>query len=240
MTGLPTLGLAFVAGLLSILSPCVLPLAPIVIAGAQSKDPRGPLALALGLALTFGVVGGTIASFGLELGEAAGIRLVAAALMVLVGLVVLVPALGFRSERLLAPLSRFGDALAKRLPQAGLLGSFAAGIVLAFAWAPCVGPTLGAAFALAAAGGSLGAAMATMFVFALGAALSLLAAGYGLGKLAAKGRFFAGRTAKAGQAAFALVLVGVGGAILTGLDRSFEAAVIQAMPDWLVSFATRL
>ena len=85
------------------------------------------------------------------------------------------------------------------LPAAGLLGSFAAGIVLAFAWAPCVGPTLGAAFALAASGGSLAAAMATMFVFALGAALALLAAGFGLGKLAGRrtvapaGRASAGR-----------------------------------------------
>jgi cytochrome c-type biogenesis protein len=234
------LGLAFVAGLLSILSPCVLPLAPIVIAGAQSKDRRGPIALAFGLALTFGVVGGIIASFGIELGETGGVRIIAAALMVAVGAIMLVPALGFQSERLLSPLARWSDALAKRLPAAGLLGSFAAGVVLAFAWAPCVGPTLGAAFAFAASGGSLGIAMATMFVFALGAALSLLAAGYCVGKLAARGRFIVGRTARFGQVALALVLVGVGGSILTGLDRSFEAAVIQSMPDWLVAFSTRL
>lgn len=232
--------LAFVAGLLTILSPCVLPLAPVVIAGAQAKDRRGPLALALGLALTFGVVGGIVASFGIEFGEAAGVRLAAAAIMLAVGLIMLVPALGFQSERLLTPLARFGDALSKKLPQAGLLGSFAAGVVLAFAWAPCVGPTLGAAFALAASGGSLASAMATMFVFALGAALSLLAAGYGLGKLASKGRFLAGRTARFGQAALAIALVLVGGAILTGLDRAVEAAFVTSMPDWLVTFATRL
>ncbi len=235
-----TLVLAFLAGVVSILSPCVLPLAPIVIAGAAAQDRRGPVALALGLALTFGIVGGFIASFGVELGATAAVRSVAAAIMIAVGLIMLVPAFSLASERALAPLTHWSDVLSRRLPAAGLLGSFAAGIVLAFAWAPCVGPTLGAAFALAASGGSLAAAMATMFVFALGAALSLLAAGFGLGKLALRTRFKAGRTARFGRAALAVVLIVAGGAILTGLDRKFEAAVLQATPDWFVALTTRI
>ena len=233
-----TLVLAFLAGLLSILSPCVLPLAPIVIAGAASKDPRGPLALAFGLAATFGIVGGLVASFGVELGATDSLRIVAAAIMAAAGFALLIPALGHAVERTLAPLARFGEALSNRLPAAGLLGSFAAGIVLAFAWAPCAGPTLGAAFALAASGGSLAAAMATMFVFALGAALALLAAGFGLGKLAAR-RALASR-ARVVRAALAIVLIVAGGAILTGLDRRFEAAVVQATPDWFLALTTRI
>ncbi len=233
-----TLVLAFLAGVVSILSPCVLPLAPIVIAGAAAQDRRGPVALALGLALTFGIVGGFIASFGVELGATAAVRSVAAAIMIAVGLIMLVPAFSLATERALAPLTRWSDVLSRRLPAAGLLGSFAAGIVLAFAWAPCVGPTLGAAFALAASGGSLAAAMATMFVFALGAALSLLAAGFGLGKLA-RGRRLA-QPARFGRAALAIVLIAAGGAILTGLDRKFEAAMLQATPDWFVALTTRI
>jgi cytochrome c biogenesis protein CcdA len=233
-----TLVLTFLAGVLSILSPCVLPLAPIVVAGAASQDRRGPLALVLGLALTFGIVGGIIASFGLELGASGKVRMVAAAIMAGVGLILLIPALGFQVERALAPLARWGEALSKRLPAAGLAGSFAAGIVLAFAWAPCVGPTLGAAFALAASGGSLARAMATMFVFALGAALALLAAGFGLGKITVRARL-AGR-ARFARVALAVVLVAAGGAILTGLDRKFEAAVLEAAPDWFVVLTTRI
>ena len=104
--------LAFVAGALSILSPCVLPLAPIVIAGAV-RDPRGPLALALGLALTFGVGGGIVASLGVAFAATNALRLVAAAIMVAAGLALLVPALGLKSERALSPLARFGEALAR-------------------------------------------------------------------------------------------------------------------------------
>ena len=111
-------------------------------------------------------------------------------------------------------------------------------MVLAFAWAPCAGPTLGAALLLAAKGGSLGTAMLTMTVYALGAAGALLAAGFALGRVAGGARLAAagagGRIALG--AAFALI----GAAILTGLDHQFEAALVAAMPNWLTTFATSL
>ena len=225
---------------MTILSPCVLPLAPIVIAGARADDPRGPICLAAGLAITFGLVGGTLASLGVELGNTGAIRAASAIVMIVIGLVMLVPLVSIRTEQALAPLAGWADGLARRLPAAGLLGQFAAGVVLAFAWAPCVGPTLGAAFALAASGGSLAAAIATMSVFALGAATSLLVAGYGLGRLATGGRRTAGRAAKWGRVALALAFVVVGGLILTRLDETVEAGFVQAMPDWLVLAVTKL
>jgi cytochrome c biogenesis protein CcdA len=234
------LALAFAAGLLTILSPCVLPLAPIVAASARAQDPRGPLALALGLALTFGLAGGALASAGIEFGNSTFLRSTAAILMLAAGLALLVPLVGAQTERLMAPLSRWGDALAKRLPKAGLAGQAGAGVVLAFAWAPCAGPTLGAAFALAASGGSVLMAMTTMGVFALGAAASLLAAGYGLGRVASHTRIAAARAGRIGNAALALVLIGVGAAILSGLDHTIEAAFADAMPPWLIAFAARL
>ena len=226
--------LAFVAGLLAILSPCVLPLAPIIVAGAWTQDPRGPLALALGLAIAFGLGGGLLASLGVELGDAPALRAIAAAILLVAGLVILIPMLSATSEHLLSPLAGWGDAISRRLPSAGLA---AAGAALAFAWAPCAGPSLGAAFALAVSGGSLLMAMATMSVFALGAALSLLAAGYGLGRLAARGRLMVGRSAMVGKAAFGVALVGVGAAIVAGIDHPLEAAFADAMPGWLVAFS---
>lgn len=240
MTGAPALVLAFSAGALTILSPCVLPLAPIVVAGGRAKDARGPLALAGGLALTFGLVGGALASLGVEFGASGVVRAISAALMLALGLAMIVPALGAHAERLLMPAAGFSDALARRLPNAGLLGQAGLGVVLAFAWAPCAGPTLGAAFALAATGGSLASAMLVMTVFALGAALSLLVAGYGMGRLAARGRGLAGRSSAYGRRALGLAFALVGGAILTGFDHVLEGAFIAAMPDWLVNFATRL
>ncbi len=237
---LGTLALSYLAGLLTILNPCVLPLAPIIIAGARAEDSRAPLALAAGLALTFGLVGGVLASVGAELGDTGAGRVVIGALMLGFGIVMLVPPLAHRAELAMAPVGAFAGRQMGGVDRAGLAGQAGIGALLALAWAPCVGPTLGAALTLAASGGSLAAAMATMMVFALGAATSLLLAGYGLGRLARRGRGIAGRSAVIGRTLLGLAFALVGFGMLSGLDKLVEGALVEAMPDWLVGFATRL
>jgi cytochrome c biogenesis protein CcdA len=232
------LPLAFAAGMLTILSPCVLPLAPVVVASARAKDPRGPIALGLGLAATFGIIGGVLASFGVEFGDWDWARTASAAVMIAIGAALLVPAIGDAIERQLGFAGRAADVLGERLPNAGLAGQAAAGVVLAFAWAPCAGPILGAALLLAAKGGSIAAAIATMSAYALGAAGALIAVGYALGRVASKARFaWAGAGGRVALgAAFALI----GASVLTGLDHHIEAVLVAAMPDWLTAFATSL
>ena len=235
---LATLPLAFAAGLLTILSPCVLPLAPIVVASARAKDPRGPLALAAGLALTFGIVGGALASFGVEFGDSPIVRAGSAVIMIAIGAALVFPSVGNALEGRLGFAGGIGDALAGRVPQAGLAGQAAAGIVLAFAWAPCAGPTLGAALLLAARGGSLAAAMVTMTAYALGAAGALVAVGLVIGRLAGKRRF--ALAGAGGRILLGVAFAGIGAAVLTGFDHRIEAAAVAAMPDWLTTFATSL
>jgi cytochrome c-type biogenesis protein len=233
-----TLPLAFAAGMLTIFSPCVLPLAPIVVAAARARDPRGPIALGFGLAATFGIVGGVLASFGVEFGDSDLARAASAVVMVAIGAALLVPAIGERIERRLGFVGRAADVMSERLPNAGLAGQPAAGVVLAFAWAPCAGPILGAALLLAAKGGSLAAAIATMTAYAVGAASALIGAGYAAGRLASKARFvWAGA---GGRLALGAAFVLVGAAVLTGFDHHIEAVLVAAMPDWLTAFATSL
>jgi cytochrome c-type biogenesis protein len=232
------LPLAFAAGLLTILSPCVLPLAPVVIASARARDPRGPIALGLGLAATFGVVGGVLASFGVAFGDSELARAASAAIMIVIGFALLAPAIGEAFERRLGFVARAADVMSERLPNAGLAGQAAAGAVLAFAWAPCAGPILGAALVLAAKGGSLAAAIATMTAYALGAAGALIGVGYAAGRVASKARFaWAGA---GGRLALGAAFLLVGAAVLTGLDHHIEAVLVAAMPDWLTAFATSL
>src|SRR3982074_1515124 len=84
--------LAFVAGLLSILSPCVLPLVPIVLGAAVAEHKLGPVALAVGLALSFTAIGMFIATIGYTIGLDGDVfRSVAAVLLVLVGAVLVIP-----------------------------------------------------------------------------------------------------------------------------------------------------
>jgi cytochrome c-type biogenesis protein len=233
-----TLPLAFAAGMLTIFSPCVLPLAPIVVAAARARDPRGPIALGFGLAATFGIVGGVLASFGVEFGDSDLARAASAVVMVAIGAALLVPAIGERIERRLGFVGRAADVMSERLPNAGLAGQAAAGVVLAFAWAPCAGPILGAALLLAAKGGSLAAAVAAMTAYAVGAASALIGAGYAAGRLASKARFvWAGA---GGRLALGAAFVLIGAAVLTGFDHHIEAVLVAAMPDWLTAFATSL
>jgi len=238
VNALVALPLAFAAGIMTILSPCVLPLAPIVVASARAKDPRGPLALAMGLALTFGLVGGVLASFGVEFGDSDVVRWASAAIMVAIGAALIFPAIGDALERRLGFAGKTADALNERLPKAGLFGQAAAGVVLAFAWAPCAGPTLGAALLLAARGGSLAAAIATMTVYALGAAGALIAVGLALGRMAGKAGLASAGTW--GRIALGAAFGVIGLAILTDLDHRVEAVLIAAMPNWLTAFAASL
>ena len=112
----------------------------------RAKDPRGPIALGLGLAATFGVVGGVLASFGVEFGDSDWRATASAVIMIAIGAAL--AGAGGSATRSNAgsvlPAAR-PTSLGERLPNAGLAGQAAAGVVLAFAWAPCAGPILGAA-----------------------------------------------------------------------------------------------
>ncbi len=244
MNALWTLPLCFLAGVLTILSPCVLPLAPVVVAGARAENPRAPLALAAGMAVTFGLVGGVLASLGVDFGDSAVLRAVAAALILLVGLALLFPAVATRLETALVPLQRLGGALQAKLPRSGLLsglwGQAAAGALLALVWAPCAGPALGAASVLAARGGTLPFAMLAMSAFALGAAGALLVLGYGFSRLAGAGRRAALATGAGARLLLGGAFAATGLLILTGADRLVESALTAHMPGWLLRLVVSL
>ena len=105
-----SLALAFVAGVLSILSPCVLPILPIALGAAASEHRGGPVALAAGLAVSFVVIGLFAATIGYSIGLNAEIfRYVAAVLMIAVGAVLLVPRFQARLVLAGAPLANWGD-----------------------------------------------------------------------------------------------------------------------------------
>ena len=235
-----TFALGYLAGVLSTLSPCVLPLLPILIATALAQHRFGPLALAAGLTLSFAVVGLFIATLGASIGLDSGVlRQGAAVLLLLFGAVLLVPRLQQGFAVATARLSASGDGLLAHLTGTGWTGQFAVGLVLGLVWSPCVGPTLGAATTLASQGRQLGQIALLMLLFGLGAGTPLLvigtlsreAMGRMRGKLLATGE--RGKWLLGG----ALVLMGV--FILTGWDNGFEAWVLDRSPQWLTDLTTR-
>ncbi|HYN39370.1 MAG TPA: cytochrome c biogenesis protein CcdA, partial [Rhodospirillales bacterium] len=175
MTGF---ALAFVAGLLSILSPCVLPLVPIVLGSAVTSHRHGALALAAGLALSFTLIGLLLAVAGFSLGIDAGMfRAAAAAIMIGLGAILLMPSWQARLAAAGSPVSGWADRQFGDVASSGLGGQFAIGLLLGAVWSPCVGPTLGAASLLASQGRDLPTVALTMAIFGIGAALPLVLLG---------------------------------------------------------------
>ena len=235
-----TLGLAYLAGVLSTLSPCVLPLLPIVLGAAASTHRLGPLALALGLAGTFVIVGLFVATIGFSVGLDADVfQTVAAALMMLVGALLIVPLFGERFGLAARPVSRWAEQRLAGFSASGFKGQLGVGVLLGMAWSPCVGPTLGAASLLASQAKDLPQVAATMLLFGLGAASPLLAIGI-LSRQAMAGTRDRLKSAGRGlKAALGVAFVLLGASIVSGLDKAIETALVDSSPQWLTDLTTR-
>jgi cytochrome c-type biogenesis protein len=232
--------LAFIAGVLSILSPCVLPILPIIFGVAASQHRWGGAALAAGLAVSFVGVGLFAATIGYSLGLSADVfREAAAVLMIGVGTVLLMPRFQMQVALAGAPLAQWSDRHLSPVRQSGVTGQAAAGLILGAVWSPCVGPTLGAASILAARGRDLGEVATTMLAFGLGAAVPLAAIGFLSREAMLRWRTRLVASGARAKAAFAIMLVAIGILVLTGLDKRIETFAVDRSPQWLIDLTTR-
>ena len=225
---------AYLAGLLTLINPCVLPLLPIVIATSFQSARHGPVALAGGLVLSFAMVGIGVTAFGHLVGlDAAIVHRAAAILMIVFGIVLLIP----QSQAVLAtattPLANGVNSRIERVKDAGLSGQFFIGALLGAVWSPCIGPTLGGAVGLATAGDSLVQATFTMLVFGLGVSTVLLALAYGSRAVVGGRRERLISWMPWAKPIMGTMLLLVGLAIFFHIDREIEAWLLDIMPIWL-------
>lgn len=233
-------GIALLSGILSTLSPCVLPLIPIVLGAAVSEHRLGVLALAAGLAISFVAIGLFIATVGYAIGLDAGhFRVLGGAALIGIGTVLLMPSLQTQFAMATGPLSGWADSRFRSRSTRGLHGQLALGLLLGVVWTPCVGPTLGAASILAAQGKDLGQVAAVMGAFGVGSALPLAVLG-----LLSRGAVMRWRgrlmdVGKGGKMVLGGVLVIIGTLILSGLDKRVEELLVDLSPPWLTELTTR-
>jgi cytochrome c biogenesis protein CcdA len=238
--GLATYGLSFVAGSLSTLSPCVLPLIPILVGTAMTGHRLGPMALGGGLALSFATTGTLLASLGNVFDFNPDIlRYFSALLLVLFGLVMLSSWLQVRFAAATAGIGSAGNNWIANFNMAGLKGQFMLGLLLGLAWSPCVGPTLGVAIGLASQGQQLVQVAFTMLLFGMGASLPIVI----LGMLSREGMQRArGKMASIGSTGKKIlggIMLVLGIMILSGLDKHLEALLVNLSPDWLTRLTTK-
>jgi cytochrome c-type biogenesis protein len=232
--------LSLLAGALTVVNPCVLPVLPFVLFGALQQHRFGPLALAGGMVTGFTLLGLLVYGAGASLDLSSdSVRQAGALLMLLMGSVILCSPLKNRLAAAGSSWTAPVHALLDRISPSGLGGQFATGALLGAIWSPCSGPTLGSAAALAAQGGSLPRAAIIMLFFGIGATLPMLALAYGSRQAITARRNRLERMGRVAMPVMGVILIGIALIVLSGLDKQAEAALLDVMPDWLVQLTTR-
>ncbi|RZA33215.1 MAG: cytochrome c biogenesis protein CcdA [Lysobacteraceae bacterium] len=173
--------LALLGGVLTIASPCVLPILPIVLGGALQQQERSrPLFIAGGFVLAFSSLGLLLASASQQVALAHEfLRLAGVALLALAGLAMLWKAPYAWAMRRLDGLLPAGGTFGAGKLGAGKLGALLLGMSLGLVWTPCAGPVLAAILVLAAQAQDLGRSSTLLLLYALGAGIPMLAIAYG-------------------------------------------------------------
>jgi len=219
--GQSSLVAAFVAGVASAFSPCVLPIAPAVLAGSVGHRLR-PLVIVAGMTVTFTLMGGLLSALGVATGASGDVlRLVFIATIFLFGLVMVSPEVKMYFSSL---SSRF-TGRARVEGDGSLVGGFVLGLSLGIVWIPCVGPVLGSILALAAYQDTVMQGTLLLAVYSIGLALPLLALVYGGKTVASRLEVFKRRGSLLEKAA-GWVLIATAVAMLLGLDRWVQQVLL--------------
>lgn len=238
--GLGSYGFGLLAGLLSTLSPCVLPIIPILLGSATAAHRKAPLALAGGVALSYAIIGTALAWAGSALGLDTSIfRSIGAIVLGLLGLVLVSGSLQRRFASATSDLGDAGNTLISHMALDGLWGQFAIGLVLGIVWSPCVGPTLGAAIVLASQGAHLPQVAILMGIFGIGAALPVVVLAYVSRGAMLKMRGKLMEAGKTGKMIMGVIMIALSLLILTGADKPVETWLVDHSPAWLTQLTTR-
>jgi len=232
---------AYVAGALTLINPCVLPLLPIILVAALQKTRLGPLALAAGLILAFTVVGVAVTAFGKSIGIDSGtVNRIAAGLMIAFGIILLIPRAQEAMASLTAPVADGANERLNSMGDSGLAQQFMVGLLLGAVWSPCIGPTLGGAISLAATGENLGHATLTMLAFGFGVSTILMLLAYGSREVLTSRRDRMMRWMPWAKPLMGIMLLLVGLMIWFHLERKIEGWLLDIMPVWLQDLSIKV
>jgi len=232
---------AYLAGLLTLINPCVVPVLPIVLASALNAGRSGPWALAVGLTVSFVAFGMFVTTIGYSIGlTQERLAQIGALVMIMFGLVLLVPAFSRRFEAATQGVAGAANKQMLGLDLGGNSGQFLGGVLLGAVWSPCIGPTLGGAIALASQGESLLWAMLIMLFFAFGVSTLILGLSWGA-QSALRSRTEALKSlAERSKPILGVVFVAVGLMIYFKIHHIIERWALQTLPAWLLDFSVIL
>lgn len=236
-----SIGFTYAAGMLTALSPCVLPLLPIVVGGAMEKHRAAPLMMGLGMTTAFAMGGWLLGAVGPLLGiDPAWVHQAAAISLILFGLALWLEPLTRMISRMVQPLVITADLMAEGIGQnRSPLASFFFGGLLGLAWSPCAGPMLVSSMALVATGRDPGLGALLLGLFGLGAATPMVLAAYASRAGFARLRGWAMGNSDRLRHGFGVLAVMSGIFIATGLDKMLAEQIIVVLPDTWLELITR-
>ena len=171
---------AYIAGLFTLINPCVLPVLPIVLGSAINENKYAPVALAAGMSVSFVIFGMIVASVGHSIGLTESVLAnIGASIMIGFGIVLVTPMFSRKFELAVAGIAGSANQRMNSVELNGLKGQFIGGTLLGAVWSPCIGPTLGGAIALASQGQNLVWSAIIMVFFALGVSTVIIGLGAG-------------------------------------------------------------
>jgi cytochrome c biogenesis protein CcdA/thiol-disulfide isomerase/thioredoxin len=221
---------SFIAGFVTILSPCILPVLPIVLSGSLVGGHRRPLGIVTGFILSFSL----FTLFLSVIVRATGIssellRNISVVIVLLFGLSLLLPNFQILIEKLFTRLSSLVSR--NSAGSTGFWSGLVLGLSLGLVWTPCVGPIIASVITLAAANSVNGAAILITFAYASGTAIPMLAITYGGRQLLQKVPWLLRNTANI-QKTFGVLMILTAIALFFGFDRTFQVALLEKFPQY--------
>jgi len=230
--------LALLAGFITVLSPCILPVLPIILGSSLKGHKSYPVFMVLGMALSFSLLGVLFGAFGNQAGiDRLLINQIVIGLLFLMGVILMSKTL---SDFFSQFITRASSPLHKRIPNAQNLHqpleAILLGMMLGILWAPCAGPILGSIILLATKGGMIYAGF-MLFVYAIGAGIPMLLIAYGGASVLKKLRIFQSYSEKL-KVLFGFLLVLMAFLLWTGLLRQIEVSLVSVLPPWMIRLST--
>lgn len=227
--------IAFISGVLTVFSPCVLPILPIILASGIDGNTKRIKGIIAGLVISFAVASLLLATVVRVLGiPADAIRIFAVALLIIFGISLVFPIIW---EKVQAFIERYWHFQPSQNKNSGFWGGFLTGISLGIVWTPCIGPVVAAVATLAAVSSFSFSAILIAFAYALGTGIPLYFIAKGGAKASQKLTFFKTENQKIRQV-FGVIILGTALFIWTGADRNLQAWTLQNLPESWTQLAT--
>ena len=221
---------AFLAGIVTILSPCILPVLPIILSGtADLSGKKRPLGIVVGFVASFTFFTLFLSSIVSLTGlSPAFLRNLSVWILLLFGLTLFVPQMQALMERLISRLTRFAP---NGQTKHGFGGGLVIGLSLGLLWTPCVGPILASVISLAISGTVTAQAVVITLAYALGTAIPMFILMQAGSTALSRVPWLVRHTTHI-QKGFGVLMVITAMGIFFNADRSFQSYIVQKFPEY--------